>query len=203
MDQTAVRKPFRNHRKTILRQKTKSMKLKFALLTAVFLTATILYATPPVEEGKSIFQARCAACHNVNKTLTGPALAGVDQRRSIDWIVNFVHSSQAMVKAGDKDAVALFNQFNKIPMPDHTDLSETQIKNVVEYIKLEATTAQKDAVEKKPAATVTKTYLPITFKNYGYMISFLGAFALLIGVIIFAVKVNRYKKAYFRQKQLQ
>lgn len=178
------------------------MKLKFALLTALFLTATVLHAAPPVEEGKSIFQARCAACHNVNKTLTGPALAGVDQRRSMDWIVDFVHSSQTMVKAGDKDAVALFNQFNKIPMPDHKDLSETQIKNVVEYIKTEAGAAKKETTEKKPEVA-TKTYLPITFKNYGYMISIFGAFALLIGVIIFAVRVNQYKKAYFRQKQLQ
>lgn len=178
------------------------MKLKFALLTALFLTATILHAAPPVEEGKSIFQTRCAACHNVNKTLTGPALAGVDQRRSIDWIVDFVHSSQAMVKAGDKDAVALFNQFNKIPMPDHADLSETQIKNVVEYIKKEAGAVKKETQEKKPDA-VAKTYLPITFKNYGYMISFFGVFALLLGVIFFAVKVNQYKKAYFRQKELQ
>ena len=178
------------------------MKLKFALLTALFLTATILHAAPPVEEGKSIFQARCAACHNVNKTLTGPALAGVDQRRSMDWIVSFVHSSQTMVKAGDKDAVALFNKFNKIPMPDHQDLSEGQIKNVVEYIKIEAGADKKETTSEKPEPTA-QTYLPVTFKNYGFMMSFFGAFALLAGVIVLAFKVNQYKKAYFKQKELQ
>src|SRR6478735_4079442 len=81
------------------------------------------FGAPPVEEGKQIFTSRCAACHNVNKTLTGPALAGIKERRSIEWIISFVQSSQTVIKGGDKDAVVLFEKFNKIPMPDHKDLS--------------------------------------------------------------------------------
>jgi len=176
------------------------MKLKLALLLTAFPLATIIYAAPPVEEGKAIFTTRCAGCHNIHKTLTGPALAGVDQRRSIDWIVNFVHSSQTVIKKGDKDAVALFEKFNKIPMPDHKDLSDGQIKNVVEYIKSEASVVKTETADEKKAETPT-TVLPIYFKNYGFMISFLGVFALLIGVIIFAAQVNRYKRNYFAQKQ--
>src|SRR4051812_17969223 len=52
----------------------------------------------PVPEGKTIFMNRCAACHNVNKKLTGPALAGVDNRHNLDWIVRFVQSSQTVIK---------------------------------------------------------------------------------------------------------
>jgi cytochrome c2 len=100
------------------------MKFNICFLFTLLFSTSLVLAAPPVEEGKSIFQARCAACHNINKTLTGPALAGVDQRRSMDWIVDFVHSSQTVIKNGDKDAVALFKQFNNIPMPDHNDLSE-------------------------------------------------------------------------------
>jgi len=100
------------------------------LLTTLFAiwAITIVYANPPEEEGKTIFTSRCAACHNVNKVLTGPALAGVDQRRSIEWIVKFVKSSQGLVKSGDKDAVALFQKFNRIAMPDHPDLTADNIK---------------------------------------------------------------------------
>src|SRR5215213_6546277 len=105
----------------------KSRLLFFALLTTI-----VLHAAPPAEEGKTIFTSRCAGCHNVNKQVVGPALAGVNQRRSLDWIINFVHSSQTVIQKGDKDAVALFKQFNNIPMPDHKDLSEGQIKNLVE-----------------------------------------------------------------------
>jgi mono/diheme cytochrome c family protein len=170
------------------------MKLKIiTLFSALFLSLSVL-AAPPVEEGKSLFAARCAACHNINKNLTGPALAGVDQRRSLDWIINFVHSSQTMVKAGDKDAVTIFNQFNKIPMPDHGDLSDAQIKNIVAYIKTEA----KPVVEEKaPFAKPSKlrpAYTPLAFHNYEFFIVFLSLVALLIGVMLFAVQVKEYER---------
>src|SRR3712207_55348 len=107
------------------------MKIKFLFFSLLILAGFAAMATPPVEEGKTIFATRCASCHNVNKVLTGPALAGVHEHRSIDWIVSFVKSSQSIVKGGDKDAVAIFEQFNKIPMPDHPDLTAENIKNVV------------------------------------------------------------------------
>lgn len=171
------------------------MKPKLTLLLAFILSASFVFAAPPVEEGKSIFQSRCAACHNINKTLTGPALAGIDQRRSMDWIVDFVHSSQTVIKSGDKDAIALFKQFNNIPMPDHKDLSEAQIKNVVEYIKTES----KPAVEEKaPFAKPSKLrpdYKPLTIKNYGFFLSYFGIVALLIGVLLFAVQLKQYQRS--------
>ena len=173
------------------------MKLKLTLLLAALSVALAMNAAPPVEEGKTIFTTRCAGCHSINKVLTGPALAGVNQRRSIDWIINFVHSSQTVIKGGDKDAVALFKQFNNIPMPDHKDLSDAQIKNVVEYIKTEAGVANK----KTMVPPTTETYSPLVFKNYGYLLTFFAVFALLIGTILFALKVNRYKKYYYSQKR--
>jgi mono/diheme cytochrome c family protein len=176
------------------------MKLKLALLLTALLLTAVIDAAPPAEEGKAIFTTRCAGCHNINKILTGPALAGVDKRRSLEWIINFVHSSQTVIKSGDKDAMALFKQFNNIPMPDHKDLSKTQIENIVEYIKVEADNPTKETANVKPAAA-EKTYLPITFKNYGFLLSFFALFALLIGTILFAVKLNRYKKYYYSQKK--
>lgn len=98
--------------------KNRSLLVAFLLI----ISGGGLYANP-VEDGKTIFVSRCAACHNVNRILTGPALAGVDQRRSMDWIVKFVQSSQALIKSGDKDAVAIYHQFNQVVMPDHADLT--------------------------------------------------------------------------------
>src|SRR5947209_6841195 len=102
------------------------MKTKFLLLALLAAMAT--KATPPLDEGKTIFASRCAACHNINKVVVGPALAGVDKRHNIDWIINFVHSSQTVIKSGDPAANALFNQFNHIQMPNHPDLSADNIK---------------------------------------------------------------------------
>lgn len=152
-------------------------------------------ATPPAEEGKTIFAARCASCHNLSKTLTGPALAGVHERRSIDWIVSFVKSSQTMVKSGDKEAVALFTKFNNIPMPDHADLTEENIKNIVEFIK----TAPKETVEKAPFAKPSKlrpNYVPLSIQgNSGFFLTFLGFVLLLVLLLLVAVHVKEYQRS--------
>ena len=176
------------------------MRLKFPLLFLSILSAITIFAVPPVEEGKSIFISRCAACHNINKTLTGPALAGVDQRRSIDWIINFVHSSQTMVKNGDKDAVALFNQFNHIPMPDHNDLTDEQIKSVVDYIKTETKPVEEEKAPFAKPSRLRPNYTPLTSKNYGFFIAFLSVITLLIGTLLFAIRVKEYERMVARRE---
>lgn len=170
------------------------MKIKFLFFGLLVLLGVSVWATPPVEEGKTIFAARCASCHNVNKVLTGPALAGVHERHSIDWIVSFVKSSQTMVKSGDKDAVALFEKFNKIPMPDHPDLTAENIKNVVEYIKTEAKTGEEKAPFAKPSK-IRPAYTPLSLSgDAGFFIGFLGVVALLIIVLLFAVQLKQYER---------
>lgn len=162
-------------------------------LSFVFLIISVhVNANPdPPAEGKTIFSTRCASCHNVNKVLVGPALAGVDERRSIDWIINFVHSSQKMVKSGNADAVALFEKFNRIPMPDHPDLTEENIKNVVEFIKSESKPA---AASEVPFAKLSKrqpNYLPLSIsKDAGFFISYFTAVLMFIGVMLFAVHTS-------------
>ncbi len=132
--------------------------MKNKVLLLFFFSATLAQAAPPVEEGKTIFTTRCAGCHQVNRQVVGPALAGVDQRRSLDWIISFVHSSQTLAKNGDKEAVALLKQFNNIPMPDHKDLSDENIKNVVAYIQAEAgAAAAKKALPAQAAAPAKET----------------------------------------------
>ena len=87
------------------------------------------------ESGKEIFQKSCAACHSIGGgRLVGPDLAGVNDKRSEDWLLKFTKSSQTLVKSGDKTAMALFEEFNKIPMPDQA-LSDEQIKKVLAHIK--------------------------------------------------------------------
>lgn len=71
----------------------------------------------------------------------GPAREGVDERRSMDWIIHFVQSSQSLIQSGDNDAAVLFKQFNNIPMPHHDDQSAEQIRNGVVYIQTEAKSA--------------------------------------------------------------
>ena len=165
-------------------------------LVFLFLVTLLIFtvnAAPPVEEGKTIFASRCAACHNINKTITGPALAGVDERRSMDWIVKFVTSSQTLIKNGDKDAIALFEQFNKIPMPDHSDLNESQIKSIVDYIKSEAVSANSAAPFAKPKK-LRAQYTPLSINNYAFFITYLSLVVLMITGMVLAVHVKSMQR---------
>ena len=171
--------------------KAKYMKFSIILTAAILLLSTSSFAAPPSEVGKTIFSTRCSGCHNINKIVVGPALANVDQRHSIDWIINFVHSSQTLVKNGDKDAVALFNQFNHIQMPDHTDLSADDIKGIVEYIKSES--KADGGAEKAPFARPShyqKPYTPLSISNYGFFITYILCVFALIATLVFFVRVK-------------
>jgi mono/diheme cytochrome c family protein len=169
-------------------------KLGLLWALAVALITTTVSAATPADEGKSIFTSRCASCHNVNKQVTGPALAGVDKRRSIDWIIRFVHSSQNVVKSGDKDAVALFAQFNQIIMPDHPDLSDVQIKNIVEYIKSATVTISDKPPFVRPGR-LEPNYMPLAINNY----LFFAGYLVIIGILVLALLAAVYVKELQRR----
>ena len=107
------------------------MKKKITISVFGLLLTLFVFSTPPLDEGKALFTSRCASCHNVNKIVVGPALAGVSERRTEDWIIHFVHSSQSVIKGGDQKAIELYEKFNKVPMPDHLDLSAESIKDIL------------------------------------------------------------------------
>ncbi|MDE1191664.1 MAG: cytochrome c [Arachidicoccus sp.] len=122
------------------------MKARFIILTLFVLSfCNLLLAQVSADAGKAIFTARCNACHGIGKQVVGPDLKDVENIRSEEWIINFVHSSQTVIKSGDTAAVALFSEFNKTIMPDHSDLSNGDIKNIIAYIKQESENVAKNA----------------------------------------------------------
>ena len=88
------------------------------------------------QDGKSRFSQNCASCHAVNKKLTGPALAGVedrwpDKKNLHAWIKN----NQAFLKTGDAYANKLYNEYNKTAMNLFPNLSDKDIDAILAYIK--------------------------------------------------------------------
>jgi len=93
------------------------------------------------ELGEQVFQTTCFACHTIGGgRLVGPDLAGVHDRRSQEWLESFVKSSQSMINDGDPEAIAVFEEFNRMPMPDSL-VSEEQIRQVLGYIKAQSSGA--------------------------------------------------------------
>jgi len=174
------------------------MKKKLIISGLTLLLARNVFPIPPVEEGKMLFTTRCASCHNVNKVIVGPALAGVADRHSEDWIIHFVHSSQTVIKDGDKTAIALYVKFNKVPMPDHPDLTADNIKGILTYIKSE-TEMSSGAVVFRPDKT-HPSYLPVSINNYGFFIGYLGMVVLLAASMIALVRVKEIQRGNNEKK---
>ncbi|RTQ50085.1 c-type cytochrome [Hymenobacter gummosus] len=89
-----------------------------------------------IQAGDALFKANCAQCHAVKDVVVGPALAGIDKRRPLPWIVKWVQNSSKMVASGDEYAVKIFNQYQKQQMPSFA-LSDAEITSIVAWVKSE------------------------------------------------------------------
>jgi len=109
--------------------------LRFFIAIATFIFLPLLPVLAQ-KNGEAIFKETCTACHTIGRgKLVGPDLANVENRHSEEWIIKFVKSSQTVIKSGDKYADSLFKAFNQMPMPDHPNLTDGQIKGILAYIK--------------------------------------------------------------------
>jgi mono/diheme cytochrome c family protein len=88
---------------------------------------------PDVQKGKALFNANCAACHKLNKRAVGPALAGVSAKYDKEWLYSWIKNSTAMVKSGDAQAVAIFEEYNGSVMTSFPQLSNEDIDNILAY----------------------------------------------------------------------
>lgn len=165
---------------------------KTVLLFLLCFTVQQIFANP-IEEGKKTFTTRCTSCHKIDKDFAGPALAGIYDRKSMDWIKKFVHSSQTLIQSGDTAAIAIFEKFKKFPMPDHKDLTDADIENIMAYIKDETGKLQPTTSPDSPAKDIVSKN-PFSFnQNPGLMWSILLSLGLLIYVIYFLKRVKKYE----------
>jgi len=106
----------------------------FLLVTLLLGATTQSFAQEPdVEAGKKLFNANCAACHKLNKKAVGPALRGVSQKYDKEWLYSWIKNSAAMIKAGDAQAIAIWEEYNKTAMTAFPQLSNADIDNIIAY----------------------------------------------------------------------
>lgn len=104
-------------------------------------------------KGKSLFNQNCAACHALNRKMTGPALANVESRLAADegldreWMYAWIKNSPGMIKAGDAYAVKIYAEYNQAAMTAFPTLSNTDIDDILAY------TAAPPPTPVTPAAT--------------------------------------------------
>lgn len=115
--------------------RSKTFIQRASLLALTVLLSLFSFHSASAQDGKALFQANCASCHNPLKDATGPALQGVDKRvPSKDWLHNWVHSSASVIASGDKYANDLYAKWNKTAMTAFPNLKNEEIDAIVTYV---------------------------------------------------------------------
>ncbi len=83
--------------------------------------------------GQAKFDAICVACHMVDQRMIGPAMKGVYERRSPEWVMNMILNPDGMLKE-DPIAKALLKEYNNAIMLDQ-NLTEEEARDVAEYLR--------------------------------------------------------------------
>lgn len=195
------------------------MKKFIAIFLLTIITVYRVHAQDATA-GQAIFSQNCTSCHAVGKQVVGPDLMNVDQQRSQEWIVNFVHSSQTVIKSSDTAAVRLYSEFNKTLMPDHPQLSKDDIVNIIAYIK-DASAKMKDApkgqsnlppappmyvnsngasfIHRVVFLDVNGDFHPMSFSNYFFWISLCLMLVALVVSLLIVVRLQDIKNKEKKQ----
>lgn len=84
-----------------------------------------------VASGKSVYELKCASCHKLtDEKLVGPGWKGVTDRRTPEWIMNFVTNTEEMLQKNQ--AAKNLYEICLVKMPNQ-NLSDEDARSVLEF----------------------------------------------------------------------
>ena len=129
--------------------RTYSLNSRLLFLTVFFTFSLNLFAQT---DGAQIFKTNCISCHTIGGgRLIGPDLEGVSKKRNAEWLKQWINSSSDFIASGDADAIAIFEEYNKVAMTsfyfedEDMDALLTYLENPpIEEKEVSTTTAEQD-----------------------------------------------------------
>lgn len=92
--------------------------------------------THPLDEGmaakgQAIYEAKCFSCHKLtDEKLVGPGWKGVTDRRTPEWVMNFITNTSVMI---DSDLVAQAMYVTCMVRMPNQSLSDDEAREVLEF----------------------------------------------------------------------
>ncbi len=122
-------------------------------------TAVNYEAVPHIDisnRGRYIFGSQCAACHTIGHgEKIGPDLFGVASVRETEWLRRFITEPDKVIKEKDPIAVALYNKYKQVNMPN-TRLTKEDVNELVKFLQSQvADPAAKETSEPAKTSAVT------------------------------------------------
>ncbi len=163
---------------------------KFRKLSALLAVFVFLFSAPTLQafegdakNGKKLFKSNCASCHKLDKKLVGPALTGVTDKYSEEWLTKWIRNNAELRASGDEDAIAIFEEYNGSVMSSFPTLSDQDIFDILQY------TIEGDV---KPAGTgdlAGGTTVVVESKDYSKQIT-LGLGLLLFVMVMLLTRMK-------------
>jgi len=138
-------------------------------------------------KGKQLFNQNCAACHALNRKMTGPALANVETRLAEEegldkeWLYSWIKNSAGMISSGDAYSVKIYNEYNQAAMTAFPTLSNADIDDILAYT---AAPPPAPAAATAAAATGETTGSDTGISNELILGALIVVFALLVMMLI-------------------
>ena len=136
--------------KQVIHRKFGQKLLHLSFLFLFFFSVSLGAQDGDPANGKTLFNTNCAACHNLDKKMTGPALRNVETRladeQGLDrqWLYDWIHNSAAVIKSGDAYANKIYAEYNQAAMTAFPQLSEKDINDILAYTAQEAPAPPQD-----------------------------------------------------------
>jgi mono/diheme cytochrome c family protein len=105
------------------------------ILPFLFLSGALRAAD--IAAGKTLFANNCGTCHarDMKSKLTGPPLSGVQAKWGDDKaLYAWIRNSQALVAAGQPNAVAIWNEYKPTVMTSFPNLKDDEIASILMYV---------------------------------------------------------------------
>ena len=163
----------------------KSFSKIFFSLAFVLVTSLSAFAQDAAK-GKEIFNTNCAACHKLDGKATGPALRDVAAKYDKEWLLNWIKNSGELIKSGDAQAVKVFEENNKVPMPAFPQLSDEDIDNILAYTSEQAPAAPA-AVPGAPVAATGDVAADDSGVSNNIILGVLSLVMMMLVVMLFLV----------------
>jgi mono/diheme cytochrome c family protein len=96
-----------------------------------------LLKIPEVAEGKILFNENCSACHKLHFTEERWLGISVQNDYEKKELYGWIRNSDSVIKSGNKYYNELFNAYNKTRMTSFPNLTDKQIEEIIDYIKVE------------------------------------------------------------------
>ena len=155
---------------------------KILLLLLIFNTSI---SAQDYDAGKKLFRANCAACHNMEKRVVGPALKNTVKNQGEEWTKKWIKNNQKLRDAGDKHANEIFKEYNGMAMPAYEHLGDDELDNLVVYLaQYKEKKAELEANKPAPAAGA-----PVVVQQTGLSLFEKVLLGIIVGLLLIVILV--------------